>query len=158
MHDIYSQVESSSRNPIVVPSTGASIDSNRQQYMDSLVLIQTHLSELISMGCVDAHIHFKSDGKTMFMNRPADETGQRKYIHVGVNPEKQKTARDQVYRERKRKGIQSEVDSLNYKARQLDRQLGSLLWEYGRLLSDAAKVQELCNQPNYAGASDPDEG
>ncbi len=148
MRDLYEKVNSSNLTSVVVPATGESIDSHRQQYVGVLVHIKSHLSKLEKMGCVRAHIHFKKDGKTMFMNTPAGETGDRKYIHVGVNLEKQKEARDKVYREGKRARISESMDKLNYKIRDLDSQLDRLLWEYGKALSDIKKLQAECEGPN----------
>lgn len=152
MHNLYDKVTSANISSVVVPSTGESIDSHRQQYVGVLVHIKSHIVELEKMGCVRAHIHFKKDGKTMFMNTPSSETGERKYIHVGVNPEKQKEARDKVYREGKRARITDSMDKLNYKINDLDRQLDRLLWEYGRALSDIKKLHAECDEPNeYQG-------
>ncbi len=148
MRDLYEKVTSSNFGSMVVPSTGESIDSYRQQYVGVLIHIKSHLSYLEKMGCVRAHIHLKKDGKTMFMNTPASETGERKYIHVGVNPEKQKDARDKVYREGKRARISESMDKLNYKVRDLDSQLDRLLWEYGRALSEIKKLHAECEGPN----------
>jgi hypothetical protein len=150
MSDLYEKVNGSNKDSVVVPSIGEVIDSRRQQYVESLVLIKSHLNELVEMGCVRAHIHFKNDKKTMFMNLPADGFGQRKYIHVGVNPIKQKEARDKVYREDKRNRISERLNNLNCKIRNLDRQLDQLLWEYGRVVSDIEKLHRVCGEPNEA--------
>lgn len=148
MLDLYSKVTSANIDSVVVPSTGESIDSHRRQYVGVLSRINSHISELERMGCVRAHIHFKKDGKTMFMNTPSSETGARKYIHVGVNPEKQKEARDKVYREGKRARITESMSKLNCKIGELDRQLDRLLWEYGRALSEIEKLHAVCDEPN----------
>lgn len=153
MRDLYGKVISTNLGSVVVPSTGESIDSHRQQYIGILLHIKSHLSELEKMGCVRAHIHFKKDGKTMFMNTPANDAGERKYIHVGVKPAKQKEARDKVYREGKRARITESMNVLNSKMRDLDNQLDRLLWEYGKALSDIKKLHAECEGPNeFQGA------
>ncbi|WP_131679667.1 hypothetical protein [Metapseudomonas furukawaii] len=147
MRSIYSSAFNGVES-VIVPATGSSVDSARQQIVDAIKAARDHRDLLVNMGCIHAHIHFKADGKTMFMNRPSDETGKRGYIHVGVNPEKQKEARDKVHREDKRRKLTCAVDSISSRAAELDRKLDNLLWEYGRLIKDAQEFKEVIKQPN----------
>ena len=129
---------------------GHAIDIERCNIRDCVSEISEHLNELINMGCIRAHIHFKVDGKTMFMNQPSNEMGLRKYIHVGVNPEKQKAARDKVFRESKRSDIQRRLDSLTSTVRDLDRQLANISRSYSRALNDIKELLAACEGPNEA--------
>lgn len=147
MRDIYMQAKNIV-SEVAIPATGSEIDNARKSIVGHIQVAYIHCDQLMELGCINAHIHFKSDRKTMFMNKPSDESGNRAYIHVGVDPEKQKEAYAKVAREAKRKRISEAAERIADDARELDRQLDNLLWRYQRLIQDAEKLHQVINEPS----------
>lgn len=147
MRDIYTQAKNIV-SEVAIPATGADIDKVRKSIVENIQVAHIHCDQLMELGCINAHIHFKSDKKTMFMNKPADANGNRAYIHVGVDPVKHKEAYAKVGREAKRQRISEAAERIAEDARELDRQLENLLWRYQRLVQDAEKLKQVINEPN----------
>lgn len=146
MRDIYMQAKNIV-SAVSIPGTGSDIDNVRKDLVSCIQNAHIYCDRLMALGCIKAHIHFKSDGKTMFMNKPTDESGNRAYIHVGVDPIKQSEAYAKVAREAERKRISDDAERIADDARELDRQLENLLWKYQRLIQDAEKLQQVLNEP-----------
>jgi hypothetical protein len=147
MAAIYQDINQRGIESKAVPTGGAAIDSLRLSYSDLVSNINKHIQVLRAAGCIHAHIHFKADGKTMFMNAPSDSTGQRKYIHVGVNPIKQHEARNCVYREGLRNRLSVGLHEAAQKMHDLEYKLKMLEIEYNRSIVELKVLQQICSEP-----------
>ncbi len=112
---------------------GKRFDKVFERLQETIRQMEAEEKELEAQGCVRAYIHFKPDGRTMFLLSPVDATGRRKYTHVGVSPEKQETARAAVAREHRRAELAAQ-------RRDLAQALDGLQWEATTLLDKAHSV------------------
>lgn len=134
--------------PSELVSYGDLLDSKRADVLQSLNEALGKQAQLEMAGCSRGHIHFKSDERTMFMYLPVDSAGHRQYIHIGVNPEKQLVARQEVAREQKRAGLAASVSSLAAQAEELESRLCSLIGDYDRLQRLQQNIKDLIATPD----------
>lgn len=141
-------LDSHQGEPTAITKYGDLLDSKRQVVVDTLHQATTKQSQLEKDGCLKGHIHFKADGKTMFMYLPVNEAGHRKYVHIGVRAEKQLEARQQVAREDKRSRLAMRAGELAVAADELEGKLCFLLNDYDRLQRLQKDIQELIATPD----------
>ena len=84
---------------VSIMSHGETIDKELVKLHEAILKLKKKEEKLTDAGCLLARIHFKTDRPNiMYMLLPTDSTGKRKYVHVGVDSEKQNEAIAKVSR------------------------------------------------------------
>lgn len=125
-----------------IMSHGLAIDKELIRLDNAIIELKKKDAVLTNAGCLLARIHYKSDRPNiMYMLLPSDETGKRKYVHVGVDSIKQNEAIEKVSRYEQRETlrkkthtIQELYDQCNFR---LSSMLNSLQYEIEKKISDA---------------------
>lgn len=128
---------------------GADIDNLRQTIRAAIQACERREQALQKLGCLKAHIHFKTGTNVMFMNKPVDPvTGKRPYVHVGVDPRKQAEARALVYREQVRERLAALREALAQSLQGMDEELQWLANRYRRLADEIPNLENVINAPD----------
>ncbi len=114
---------------------GAQLDKLRANIAEIIEACKKHERKLSRQGCQSGAAHFKtSKPNCMFIYEPQVD-GHRKYVHVGVDPDKQKEALERIDRFKKR-------DELNKAREDLERQLSDIDWQLRSLSGVFEHVDE----------------
>ena len=98
---------------VSIMSHGETIDKELVKLHEAILKLKKKEEKLTDAGCLLARIHFKTDRPNiMYMLLPTDSTGKRKYVHVGVDSEKQNEAIAKVSRYEQREIVRKRIGSL----------------------------------------------
>ncbi len=115
-------------DPASIMSHGCAIDKELVKLNEIIVKLRKKDKSLTDQGCLLARIHYKTDRPNiMYMLLPTDEAGKRKYIHVGVDSEKQQQAIAKVSRYEERETVRRQIRLLHELYDQCHLQLSAML-------------------------------
>jgi len=89
----------------------------------SIAVLQKKEKLLTKMGCVKAYIAFKTGTNKMYLRSPVDASGKRPSEYIGVDPVKQKEAKERIARYDERELVREAINTLNNEKNWLINQL-----------------------------------
>ena len=129
----------SGRNVEKATPKGAQIDELIGKIRARIRELEGEEKVLTKNGCVRAYAHFKTGTNKMYLLSPSENGGGRKFTYIGVDPEKQQTARAMIARYEEREGVRRRIRTLTGELDVAMRDLMELHTECARIVTMAGE-------------------
>lgn len=122
---------------------GAEIDKSRAAIVQALKACKQQEQRLTKQGVQIGSIHFKTDRKkpTMYVREPVKD-GERPYVHVGTDTDKQDEMEKRVERWAQRDRLQKDIKHLEQTLEDLDRHIKHLVSSIQSVEESAIKIRK----------------
>ncbi len=119
-------------------ATGGQVDELIEKICARIRELEREEATLTKNGCILAHAHFKTGTNKMYLLSPS-ENGARKFTYIGVDPEKQETARAAIDRYEVGEGVRRRIRTMSNELDMAMRDLDELHIECARIVTMAGE-------------------